>query len=228
MITIKINSYVDIISKINLFSGFTKDEITLMLDSPKCRIRQYDKGQIIHLQNEHCNEMNIILKGKVSVQKIDENGNILKISIFLGGDILGANLIFSHRNSYPMTVVAESKTVVLHMHRELILELSQRNLHFMIGLMGAISDRTLILTEKIDAISLKTIRQCILDYLKYECYLQQSNTITPGFTKKEFADRLGVQRTSLSRELNKMRKDGLIEYDARTITVIDLSLLKTI
>jgi len=33
------------------------------------------------------------------------------------------------------------------------------------------------------------------------------------------AERLGIQRSSLSRELNKMRKDGLLEYDARTVTL---------
>ena len=213
------DNYIEAISKIDLFSVFSRNELYSAFDSPKYRIRQYDKGQIIHLQNEQCNTMGIILNGRVSVQKVDENGSILKISVFLGGDILGANLIFSNRNYYPMTVVAESKAVVLHLYKELILELSQKNVGFMIGLMTAISDRTLVLTDKIDAISFKTIRQSVLDYLKYECYLQKSSTITPGISKKDFADRLGVQRTSLSRELNKMKRDGLIEYNSRTITL---------
>ena len=216
---ITFDNYADIISKIDIFSGFTKSELSLLFGSFRYRIRQYAKEQIIHLQNERCNTMDIILDGRVSVQKIDENGRVLKISVFLGGDILGANLIFSHRNSYPMTVVAESETVVLHMYRELILELSKKNVDFMVGLLAAISDRTLVLTDKIEAISLKTIRQCVIDYLKYEGYLQKSNTIKLGISKKEFADRLGVQRTSLSRELNKMRQDGLIDYNSRTITL---------
>lgn len=214
-----IDDYIDAITRIALFGSFDNDELSLLFRSSRYRISRYDKGQIIHLQNKHCNTMGIILDGKVSVQKIDENGSILKISVFLGGDMVGANLIFSNRNTYPMTVVAESESVVLHMYKELIIELCQRNLGFMIGLMTAISNRTLILTDKIDAISLKTIRQCVLDYLEYESHLQKSNTIIPGISKKDFADRLGVQRTSLSRELNKMRKDGLIEYDARTITL---------
>lgn len=163
--------------------------------------------------------MDIVLDGKVSVQKIDENGRILKIAIFLGGDIFGANLVFSHRNVYPMTVMAEAKTVILHIYRELILELSKKNTGFMVGFMAAISDRTLVLTDKISNISLKTIRQCVMDYLQYECHLQKSDTVTLGISKKDFADRLGVQRTSLSRELNKMREDGLIEYNAHTITL---------
>lgn len=190
-----------------------------MFSSSKYQINQYKKEQIIHIQNEICYTIDIILEGRVSVQKIDEDGNILKINVFSGGDILGANLLFSSRNSYPMTVVSESNTVILHIYKELILELSQTNLRFMIGLMTVISDRTLLLTDKIDAISLKTIRQRIIDFLRYEYYLQKSNILQLNISKKDLAERLGIQRTSLSRELNKMRRDSLLEYNARTITL---------
>ncbi len=159
------------------------------------------------------------MEGRVSVQKIDEEGNILKITVFSGGDILGANLLFSNRNSYPMTVVSESNSVVLHIYKEMILELSQTNVCFMTGLMIVISDRTLVLTDKIDAISLKTIRQRLIDFLRYEFYIQKSNILYLDISKKDLAERLGIQRTSLSRELNKMRKDGLLEYKTSIITL---------
>jgi CRP-like cAMP-binding protein len=180
---------------------------------------RYDKGQIVHIQNEICNAMDVILEGDMSVQKIASDGNILKISVFSGGDVLGANLLFASKNSYPMTVVSESKSVVLHIYKELVLKLIQNNAAFTSGLLRVISDKTLVLTDKIDAISLKTIRQRILDFLVYEYYIQKSNIIRLDISKKELAERLGIQRTSLSRELNKMRKDGLLEYSARTITI---------
>ncbi len=94
-----IDDYIDAITRIALFGSFDNDELSLLFRSSRYRISRYDKGQIIHLQNKHCNTMGIILDGKVSVQKIDENGSILKISVFLGGDMVGANLIFSNRNT---------------------------------------------------------------------------------------------------------------------------------
>jgi len=56
----------------------------------------------------------------------------------------------------------------------------------------------------------------------YESYVQKSNIIKLEVTKKDLAEKFGVQRSSLSRELNKMRKDGLIEYDAYSITIVNL------
>ena len=46
-------------------------------------------------------------------------------------------------------------------------------------------------------------------------------TINLKTTKKSLAQRFGIERSSLSRELNKMRSDGLVEFDARTITIKD-------
>lgn len=169
--------------------------------------------------------MDIILNGKVAVRNIDENGNVLTINVYSDRDIIGSNLIYSCRNYYPMTVVATTKLTILHLQRELILELCQSNVNFMVELIKIISDRTIILTDKINSISLKTIRQCILDFLKFEYHIQKSNVIKLNISKKDLAERLGIQRSSLSRELNKMRKDGLLEYDARTVTLknIDIS-----
>jgi len=75
------------------------------------------------------------------------------------------------------------------------------------------------LTEKINAISRKTIRQCILDFLRQEQYRQKDNVIRLALSKKELAERLGIPRSSLGRELNKMRNEGIVEYDAWTITI---------
>jgi len=36
--------------------------------------------------------MDIILKGKVAVQNIDENGNVLTINVYSDRDIIGSNI----------------------------------------------------------------------------------------------------------------------------------------
>ena len=45
-------------------------------------------------------------------------------------------------------------------------------------------------------------------------------------SKKEWADKLGVQRPSLSRELIKMKEEGIIDYDKDTISILNSSALK--
>lgn len=221
---INIESCVEAISSLSLFKCFTKNELPEIFNASQYKIKEYKKGQTIHLQNELCYAMDIILSGRIAVQKLDENGNVLTISVFSQMDIIGANLIFSSRNAYPMTVVCEADAVVLHIYEALILKLCNSNSCFMVELLREISDRTLVLTDKINAISLKTIRQRIVDFLVFEYHLQKNMVIKLNISKKDLAERFGVQRTSLSRELNKMRKDGIIDFKADSISIKNLDL----
>lgn len=209
----------DILTKLDIFDDFSQKELESFFKLSSYTIKKYSKNQIVHLENEICHSMDIVLEGRVSAQKIDEDGNILQVAQFLGGSLFGANLIFSTKNNYPMTLVAESDAVILSLSRELILSLGQANTQFLLGLLNAVSDKALILTDKIDSISLKTIREKIFDFLRYEYSLKKNLKINLDLTKKELAERLGIQRTSLSRELAKMRDDGIITFDHKSITI---------
>lgn len=217
--------FLDVLIGLDLFRSFPREELIGILDASEFEIKEYQKGQIIHLQNEVCQSMDIIVAGKVAVQKIDEDGNVLTINIFSAPEIIGAHLIFSTHNVYPMTVVAESNVIVSRLQRELIIELGRHNSDFMLDLLQIISDRILTLADTIKTISHNTIRKQIIAYLTYEYRLQKSFVLKLNYTKKELAERFGVQRTSLSRELNKMRKDRLLDYSNKTITIKRLSLL---
>ncbi len=203
-----------------LFSDFSPEDLNEMLSAYGSELRSYGKDEILHHQNEDCHFMDVIVEGKVVVQNIDVNGNVLVIDSFSSGDVIGANLLFSSKGVYPMTVVASSPVLVLLMKKELILELCRKSPSFLTVLLNEISDKTIILTEKINAISRKTIRQCLLDFLAQEARKQGTNRIVMPLSKKDLAERLGIPRSSLGRELAKMRADGILEYDPWTITLL--------
>ena len=217
--------YINLIKSIDLFRYFSFEELENLFIMGLYKITEYRKNTIVYFQNEKCTTLDIILKGTIVVQKIDSNGNVLIISDFTIGDALGGNLLFSHKNSYPMTVASKSDSIILHIQKQLILGLCQSNINFLKEFLQLISDKTLILTDKIKSLTMKTIRQCIIEFLLYEFYSQKSTIIKLDMPKKELAERIGVQRSSLSRELNKMRKDGLIEYDVNSITINNFDLL---
>lgn len=217
-----IHQCIGAVSNIDLFRSFTEEELIQVFKTFPYKINSYKKGQVIHFQNEVCCYMDIVLVGQVFVQNIDIEGNILTISTFSPSDVMGVNLLFSSKNFFPMTVSAKSDCLVLHIPKDLVIQLCQNNVAFLTKLIGVISDKTLTLTDKINSISLKTIRKSIVDFLTYEYHIQKSNVIQLSVSKKEMAERLGVQRPSLMRELNKMRKDGLVAYDAKTITLTRL------
>ncbi len=214
----KINDYIDFLMRIPLFSGFDKDTLSDLLGR-EALIQNFTSNQIIYLQNEKANTMDIILEGTVIIQNINEKGNTLSIVSLSSGDMLGGNLIFSDKNEYPMTLIAKTNTRLLRMRRDMILNLCQTDKTFLVHLLELFSDKALVLTTKIHSLARKTIREKIMDFLIFESNRQKSKKIILTISKKELADRFGIERPSLQRELRKMRDGGLIDYDAKSITL---------
>lgn len=210
-----------LLTGLDLFSAFEEAALRSLLATSDYRVLTFNEGQIVHLQHETCHHLEIILSGHIVVHKLDAAGNILTVEDLTVGDILGASLIFSSRNIYPLTSIAETDAVLFRLGKDTIVKLSQENVGFMQALLRTISDRTLMMTDRIDAISLKTIREKITDYLRLQYSIQNTPTITLPLAKKQLAERFGIQRTSLSRELDLMRKDGLLNFHNRQITLLD-------
>lgn len=61
--------------------------------------------------------LSVVIEGKIEIQKLDSNGNILVVATLNRGNVFGENLLFGDRNFYPMSVVAKENSQVLHIKR---------------------------------------------------------------------------------------------------------------
>lgn len=211
------NKYVSLVEKSILLSSISAEEVNSYLKDRSFKISTYNKNNIVHFSGEVCLKLEIILSGKVTVERIDEAGNLMTIAEFYSDEILGGNLLFSRNPYYPMTITAKQPTVILEIDKERLLGLFADNHLFLRSYLEFVADHTSILGDRIKHYVNRTIRECIINYLEHERQKQSSNIILLSITKKAWAERIGISRTSLSRELAKMKKDGLIRYDAKTI-----------
>lgn len=211
----------ELMGQIDLMKSITPQEIESYLIEGSCKITQYKKNNIVHFVGEVCSKLEIILSGKVVIERIDESGNLMTIAEFLGGDVLGGNLMFSKNPYYPMTVTAKEATLILEINKDRLFRLFSDNHEFLSSYLEYVSDHTVILGDRIKHYVNRTIRESIISYLNFESKKQNSSIIKLSMTKKALAERIGVQRTSLSRELAKMREGGLIEFNSVSITLLN-------
>jgi CRP-like cAMP-binding protein len=200
-----------------LFSHLTDSELLEIINY--CRIKEYSKGGIIHLQKQPCNSLGIVLDGDVLIQRIDDNGRVLTIVNLRVGESFGGNLIFADQVNYPMTVSANSNSTILHVDKETIVELCQKDKTFLVEFIRSISNKAILVSNKLNAVTMKSIRGKIIDFLSQEYTIQQSLRIKLPFSKKDWAESLGIPRPSLSRELSKMKADNLIDYSKNWILI---------
>ena len=210
-----------------LLKAIPNEYITACFNCQAMKITTYNKDQVIHFEGDICMNSELILSGQVVVERIDESGNLMTIATLLPDDILGGNLVFSKNPHYPMTVTAKTETTLLMMQKELLFDLCSSNTTFLRLFLEYISDHAMLLGDRIKHYVNRTIRESVMAYLKNEYILQGSNRILLSSSKKALAERIGVQRTSLSRELQKMKNEGLIEYDGTSITILDLTFLNS-
>lgn len=189
------------------------------------QIKTYGKHKILHLEGERCTSLEVIIEGFIVVERIDESGNLLTVTSFDSGNIIGANLLYSSHPFFPMTVTSKLPSTTLIINESLALELCNSYPKFLIEFLKVISDHTVILGTKIKHHVSRTIKEGIITFIRREYLLQNSYTIHLNLSKKALAEQMGVSRTSLSRELQKMKFEGLIDFDRKTITILDTSLL---
>lgn len=213
--------YMDVMKRVDLIKTIESDKIELFLNEGSFKITEYAKNNIVHFTGEACTQLEIILSGSVVIERIDESGGLMSIAEFFSGDILGGNLMFSKNPYYPMTVTAKLPTVILEINKTVLFRLFASNLSFLKIYLEYVSDHTAILGDKIKHYVNTTIRESVISYLDYESKKQNGNVIKLGITKKALAEKIGVQRTSLSRELAKMRKDGLIKFDSVSVELME-------
>ena len=93
---------------------------------------------------------------------------------------------------------------------------------FISNLIAVLAGKNIGLSRKINDITPKTIRERLISYLSSQAVKQESNYITIPFNRQQLADYLCVDRSAMSNELSKMRRDGLLTFD-RNMFKLNLS-----
>ena len=104
---------INLIRSTTLIKSLSGEDILANLKSGKFKVTSYKKSSVVHFDGETCSKLEIILSGRVAVDRIDESGNLLTISEFYKNDILGGNLLFSKNPYYPMTISTQLPTNIL-------------------------------------------------------------------------------------------------------------------
>lgn len=208
------------IRALTILDSLSDELIDSNIKKGKFKIKSYNKNSVIHFDSERCSKIEIIICGKIVIDSIDEDGNLLTISNFYGNDILGGNLVFSKNPYYPMTITAQSNSEILEIEKDVLFDLFGNNQDFLRTFLELISDNAFILSDKIKNYTNKSLREKIMNYLEYERKRHNSDYIRLNITKTALAEKLGAQRTSLSRELANMREEGLIIFDRASITLL--------
>ena len=198
-----------------LFSGISDAELESVLDCVGAQKKVARKGKMILQAGDRPRHVGIVLAGQLHVVREDYDGNRSLISVLTPGDTFDEALCCAGVSESPVSVIAGLDSTVMLLSFERILHICTNACLFhgrlVENMLGLIAGKNLAMQSHMEILSMKTIRLKVMRHME-SLGAKKDCEIAIPFSRDELANYLCVDRSALSHELSRMRRDGLIDY----------------
>jgi CRP/FNR family transcriptional regulator, dissimilatory nitrate respiration regulator len=190
-------------------------------------IRKYARGEELFRAGDEAEGFFLVLSGVVRVFKMDAMGNEIEIVRLREGDFFGEAVCFAAA-PFPAFARAVTDTSVRYLPGRDVFRRIGRDPDSARFFIDLLARKCLTLNAKVEALGLRTVRQRLARYLLAGHGGDGEYGVCLEIGKGELARELGTIPETLSRTLNRMSRDGLIEVNGKTVLVKDPSGLRRI
>ena len=207
--------YIDTLKKCPLFDGIKADDITRILSCFGAKLEHFDKKYTVFSEGIPARQLGIVLSGSVQMTQIDYYGNRNILAAMRRSEIFAEAFACAGVDSLPVSVTANEPSDILLIDRERILHTCASNCVFhrqiIYNLMKDLALKTIMYHHKLEVTSKRTTRDKLLTYLSHQAGAANSKSFDIPFDRQELADYLEVDRSGLSAEISKLRREGVLE-----------------
>ena len=207
-----------------LFQHMNESEVSRCLSCSGAGIQYYEKVDFIYDVLEKPAMLYVLIDGAAFVGRNHYSGRRSVLYEVHPYDIFGISDLFSEQETYDSYAVAVEKSVVLAIPKRFLYHPCGRacshHVQFIYNILSILSSKNHSLTRKISLLSSGNLRRRICGYLLDNC--DKGGVVRLAMNREQLADYLNAERPSLSRELMRMQKEGLIETDRKLVIIRDL------
>lgn len=210
------------LTKTVLFTGCSEQDIKEIGQRIGFRTEKYKKGAFIWREGSIVTEVGLVLSGSVRIEHNDLWGNKSILSIESAGNVFAEAYACVPDEPLMIDVAANEDCEILFISVPKLLHAhpacaSQDTLIGNLVMIGA--RKNLQLSRRNLHTSPKTVRGRLVSYFSQLVSAQGSNRVTVPFDRQQLADYLNLDRSALSKELGKLKREGMLEYHKNTFVV---------
>ena len=200
------------------FRGMGKEEIAQARSAMREQVRSFEKGEVVLLAGVRGAKMGLVLMGSVTVEKSDFLGNRSILSHIGPGEVFAETYACLPDAEVLVDVTANEDCRVAFFEVAPSLRQPERPQKerwaqiFFRNLLMISMRKNLQLSARNFHTSPKSARGRIASYLETMAVRTQSREFTIPFDRQQMADYLNLDRTALSKELGRMKREGLIDF----------------
>lgn len=209
----------DILSKVDspLFDGIRPEDRKLMLGCIGYHIGTFRKGDIVAFESENIRHLGIVLCGAVDMVKEDLWGNSTLLVRTRRGEVFGETFACGSDSLSTVTFLVSEDAQILFLPFDRVMHSCSMACQFhhrlVMNTVRIIANKNRDLMRKVEVVSKRSIREKLLAYLSIQAQALGSRYFEIPLGRVELAEYLCVDRSALTRELAKMKEDGLIDFD---------------
>lgn len=207
-----------LISESPLFAGCSEEETKEILSVLSCYVKAYDEGEILLHAGEPVTEVGLVLSGRVHIEMVDILGNCSILGTAGPRDLFAESYACLPNQPLIVDVIADEDCEVLFIRTaEFFRRAESAQVERAAGILTAnllriAAQKNYRLSMRICHSAPKTIRARLYSYFSEQIKEQGHREIDIDLDRRQLADYLGVERTALSKELGKMREEGLLGF----------------
>lgn len=205
-----------------VFYGISEEEWQDMQAVHAMRQISFSKNEIIFHAGAVVSEIGIVISGSVHIESNDLWGNRSILSNVTAGQIFAETYALCGEPLMVDAVAAEDCIVLfLNLNRLTDDRYADRSWQhtFLKNILNASVRKNLVLSNRIFCTTPKSCRARILTYLSCQSVKAGSATFRIPFNRQQMADYLNLDRSALSKELGRMREEGLLEFHKNQFTL---------
>lgn len=195
-----------------------------MMECFGARERHYNAGDVICEYNQHSTLVGILKSGSASLIRIDVYGVRTILETLESGEMFGEAWPFPGLSEDSITVVCDKATSILFFEYSHILHPCGNSCAHHTALQENVfrlmSRKSMALSERIEVLSRRTIRDKLLCYFSLQSMRSGSSTFNLPFSISALADYHLFRPQRHDAEMKNMRQNGLIDADGRKITLL--------
>lgn len=186
-----------------------------MLKCLSAHVMKASKNQVIFSEGEPVQKVGVLLSGEVQIIKEDYYGNRSIVNSLGKAQMFGEVFACAGIEKMPVSVVATQESEIMILDCKKIITTCTNSCQFhnqlIYNMMHIIAEKNLILNQKLEILSKRTTREKLMTYLLSQTKLHNSNSFTIPYDRQGLADYLSVERSAMSAEISKLRREGILE-----------------
>lgn len=209
--------YLNILKKCPLFGEIEDGDLLRMLTCLGARVISFEKKYTVFSEGSPAKYIGIVLSGAVQIVQVDYYGNRSILSEIGEAQVFGEAFACAESPSIPVTVLATETCEVMLIDASHILHTCNNNCGFhqqlIFNLMKDLATKTIEFHQRIEITSKRSTREKLMTYLMLRAKATGRNSFEIPFDRQELADYLEVDRSGLSAEISKLRREGVLESE---------------